>query len=68
MMLGIETEQVEKTTGRTLTIKGDKTLSVFPALKLELNDVHFANMPSGSRADMASTIQEGFHRSCCAQR
>jgi AsmA protein len=54
-------EQVEKTTGRTLTIKGDKTLSVFPALKLELNDVHFANMESGSRADMASMKQLAVH-------
>ena len=27
--------QVEKTTGRTLTIDGEKTLSVFPSLKLE---------------------------------
>ena len=54
-------EQVEQTTGRTLTIKGDKTLSVFPALKLELNDVHFANMESGSRADMASMKQLAVH-------
>ena len=54
-------EQVEKTTGRTLTIKGDKTLSVFPALKLELNDVHFANMKTGSRADMASMQQLAVH-------
>ncbi len=54
-------EQVEQTTGRTLTIKGDKTLSVFPALKLELNDVHFANMKSGSRADMASMQQLAVH-------
>lgn len=54
-------EQVEKTTGRTLTIKGDTTLSVFPALKLELNDVHFANMSSGSRADMASMQQLAVH-------
>ena len=54
-------EQVEKTTGRTLTIDGDKSLSVFPSLKLELNDVHFANMPSGSRADMASMQQLAIH-------
>ncbi len=54
-------EEVQKTTGRTLTIKGDKTLSVFPALKLELNDVHFANMQTGSRADMASMQQLAVH-------
>jgi len=54
-------EEVQKTTGRTLTIKGDKTLSVFPALKLELNDVHFANMQTGSRNDMASMQQLAIH-------
>ncbi|TMS81180.1 AsmA family protein [Pseudoalteromonas sp. S554] len=54
-------EEVQKTTGRTLTINGDKTLSVFPALKLELNDVHFANMQTGSRADMASMQQLAIH-------
>ncbi|KPH93334.1 membrane assembly protein AsmA [Pseudoalteromonas porphyrae] len=53
--------QVEQTTGRTLTIKGDKTLSVFPSLKLELEDVHFANMKSGSRANMASMQQLAIH-------
>ena len=31
-------EQVEKTTGRTLTIKGDKTLSVFPVTTEYDND------------------------------
>ncbi|MDP2636902.1 MULTISPECIES: AsmA family protein [unclassified Pseudoalteromonas] len=54
-------DQVEQTTGRTLTIKGDKTLSVFPSLKLELNDVHFANMQTGSRQDMASMQQLAIH-------
>lgn len=54
-------QQVEQTTGRTLTIKGDKSLSVFPSLKLELNDVHFANMPTGTRADMASMQQLAIH-------
>ena len=54
-------QQVEQTTGRTLTIKGDKTLSVFPSLKLELEDVHFANMKSGSRANMASMQQLAIH-------
>ena len=54
-------EQVEKTTGRTLTIDGEKSLSVFPSLKLELNDVHFSNMESGSRQDMASMKQLAIH-------
>ncbi|OUS71703.1 membrane assembly protein AsmA [Pseudoalteromonas sp. A601] len=54
-------EQVEQTTGRSLTIQGDKSLSVFPSLKLELNDVHFANMQTGSRPDMASMQQLAIH-------
>jgi len=50
-------ESVEKTTGRTLVIKGDKTLAVFPSLKLELNDVHFANIKGSEHADMVSMAQ-----------
>ncbi|MCP4586737.1 AsmA family protein [Pseudoalteromonas sp.] len=50
-------EQVEQTTGRSLTINGDKKLSVFPSLKLELNDVNFANMQTGSQKNMASMQQ-----------
>ena len=52
---------VEQTTGRTLSIKGDKSLSVFPALKLELNDVHLANLTSGSKPDMVSMKQLAIH-------
>ena len=37
-------EQVQNTTGRTLTIAGDKDLAIFPSLRLELNDVNFSNM------------------------
>ena len=54
-------QQVEQTTGRSLTINGDKKLSVFPSLKLELNDVHFANMQTGSQKDMASMQQLAIH-------
>ncbi len=54
-------QQVETTTGRKLTIAGDKSLSVFPALKLELNDVKFANMKSGSRPEMVSMKQLAVH-------
>ncbi|MBQ4834363.1 AsmA family protein [Pseudoalteromonas sp. MMG010] len=54
-------EQVEQTTGRSLVIKGEKALSVFPSLTLELNDVHFANMNTGSRDDMASMKQLAIH-------
>ncbi len=55
------TQAVEKTTGRTLTIKGQQNLSVFPKLSLELNDVHFANMPNGSSPDMVSMQQLAVH-------
>ena len=37
-------EQVQNTTGRTLTIAGDKDLAIFPSLRLELNDVSFSNI------------------------
>ena len=54
-------EQVEKTTGRTLTIAGDKNLAIFPSLRLELNDVSFSNMADGSRANMATMKQLDIH-------
>lgn len=54
-------QAVEKTTGRTLEIRGEKNLSVFPVLKLELNDVHFANMAKGTVPDMASMQQLAVH-------
>ncbi|MCF6437519.1 AsmA family protein [Pseudoalteromonas sp. MMG022] len=47
-------EQVELNTGRQLQIKGQSELSVIPSLKIELNDVHFANATTGSRPDMVS--------------
>ncbi|MFY8275329.1 AsmA family protein [Pseudoalteromonas sp. SSDWG2] len=54
-------EEVEKTTGRTLTIGGDKDLAIFPSLRLELNDVSFSNMQGGSRAQMATMKQLDIH-------
>ncbi|MEO2268995.1 AsmA family protein [Pseudoalteromonas sp. YIC-656] len=54
-------EQVEKTTGRTLTIAGDKDLAIFPSLRLELNDVSFSNMAGGSRDNMATMKQLDIH-------
>ncbi|WP_105189442.1 AsmA family protein [Pseudoalteromonas sp. T1lg48] len=54
-------EEVEKTTGRTLTIAGDKDLAIFPSLRLELNDVSFSNMADGSRANMATMKQLDIH-------
>ena len=51
------TNKVEQTTNRKLSISGDKTLSVFPELKLELNDVRFSNMGSSETADMVTMKQ-----------
>lgn len=51
------TDKVEQTTNRKLSILGDKTLSLFPALKLEMNDVHFSNMDSGTQENMISMKQ-----------
>ncbi|MDE3272575.1 AsmA family protein [Pseudoalteromonas sp. G4] len=55
------TQSVEQTTGRTLEIKGEKSLSVFPKLKLELNDVAFSNFKQGSQANMAAMEQLAIH-------
>ncbi|MGE0095299.1 MAG: AsmA family protein [Alphaproteobacteria bacterium] len=47
--------QVQKATGRTLTIKGDLKASIFsltPSIKV--NDVTFANAPWGSKPQMAT--------------
>jgi AsmA protein len=49
--------KVEQSTGRTLTVNGELNLKVFPALLLELNDVHFANATGGSKPNMA-TVDE----------
>lgn len=50
-------DKVEQATNRKLSISGDKTLSLFPALKLEMNDVYFSNMDSGSQKNMISMKQ-----------
>lgn len=52
---------VEQTTGRALTIKGEKSLSVFPSLKLELNDVSLANLKASNQSDMVSMKQLAIH-------
>ncbi|TLX49017.1 AsmA family protein [Pseudoalteromonas phenolica] len=54
-------EQVENTTGRKLTIAGESQLTVFPSLSIELNDVAFANMASGSAENMVSMEQLAVH-------
>ena len=53
--------KVEQSTGRTLTVNGDKNLSVFPSLSLELHDVHFSNIKGGSKQDMASISELLLH-------
>lgn len=53
--------KVEQATGRTLTVNGKMSLSVFPSLSLELRNVHFSNMQGGSRADMATVAELLIH-------
>lgn len=55
------TQSVEQTTGRTLEIKGEKSLSVFPKLTLELNEVAFSNFKQGSQPNMAAMEQLAIH-------
>ncbi len=45
-------ETVEQSTGRSFNVDGDKSLSFFPSLSLDLNKVRFANMVNGSRSEM----------------
>ncbi|MBT4521649.1 MAG: AsmA family protein, partial [Halieaceae bacterium] len=54
-------EQVKKATGRDLMIDGDASLTVFPSLSLQLNQVRLSNMPGGSRPDMISMAQLDVH-------
>ena len=53
--------KVKETTGRTLSVDGDKALSFFPSLSLVLNEVRFANVKNGSRADMAKIEKLHIH-------
>jgi AsmA protein len=46
--------QVERATGRTLTIAGPLEFSLLPKLALEAEQVRFANLPGAAQADMAS--------------
>ena len=46
--------QASQATGRQLTIAGDVSLSVFPNVRIEANDVHFANEPGSPVTDMVS--------------
>jgi AsmA protein len=46
--------QVERATGRALTIDGPLEFSILPQLALAAEDVRFANPPGAAEADMAS--------------
>ena len=64
--------QVERATGRALTIAGPMEFSILPRLALAAEDVRFANPPGAAEADMAS-LQGAAGRSsssgrCCAAR
>jgi len=50
---GLIADQVEQATGRKLTIAGNLKLVLFPTPALSVSNVAFANMPGGSRPDMA---------------
>ena len=45
--------QVERATGRALTIDGPVEFSLLPAVALHAEDVRFANMPGAAEPDMA---------------
>ncbi|KJZ04889.1 AsmA family protein [Pseudoalteromonas piscicida] len=55
------TSQVESVTGRKLSIDGDSDIGIFPTLHIELNQVRFANMATGSRPDMFAMEQLAVH-------
>ncbi|AOT06530.1 AsmA family protein [Pseudoalteromonas luteoviolacea] len=55
------TTQVEKTTGRKLTIAGDSELSILPELNIKLNQVTFDNMPTGNAPHMLEMEQLAIH-------
>ncbi|MDZ4868425.1 MAG: AsmA family protein [Alphaproteobacteria bacterium] len=47
-------EQTRLATGRKLTIDGDLSISVWPALGVEVHKVRFANVEGAAEADMAT--------------
>jgi AsmA protein len=58
---GVITEQVHNTTGRELKIDGEKSLSIFPSLSLQLNQVRLSNMDSGSQPNMVTMERLDVH-------
>jgi len=53
--------KVEQTTGRRLSVDGEKQLSFFPSLSVVLNGVRFANDEGGSKPDMATIDKVHIH-------
>lgn len=53
--------EVETTTGRSLTVAGDKRLVLWPSLMVELNQVSFANDSRGSSPNMAQISKLSLH-------
>lgn len=54
-------ESVKNSTGRELSIAGEKHFSVIPSLVLTLEDVRFSNMPGGSAKEMATMKKLDVH-------
>lgn len=54
-------QKVEETTGRTLSIKGEKRLKLFPSLVVSLNDVRFSNFKDSSEPNMATMASLDIH-------
>lgn len=48
------TKQVQAVTGRRLTIKGDASVSVFPRIAIQVNDVSFSNAKGAREAQMVT--------------
>lgn len=55
------TEHVERLTGRTLTVSGEKRFALFPSLSIELNGISFSNAVGGSREHMLQLEQLDIH-------
>lgn len=53
--------EVKTATGRELTVTGETSLSVFPNLSLQLNQVSLSNMPGGTRDAMVTMQQLDVH-------
>ncbi|MCX2982002.1 AsmA family protein [Halieaceae bacterium IMCC14734] len=53
--------EVKTATGRELTVAGDTSLSVFPSLSVQLNDVSLSNMTGGTRDAMITMQQLDVH-------